>query len=168
MNEKQTCLVRNENRASLNPTLAAKTKTRRGWGTQSFGEWGTLFLRGWSTLSLHTVALFFMLLCLLPMAGCGPKPQRLADQPVAVRMRAPKRVQEPVTVSASGAVEANVTAQAAFQIAGRVARVLVDEGQAVKQGQVLAELDATDYRNGYEGAAAQAAAAQAVSQKAQN
>jgi multidrug efflux pump subunit AcrA (membrane-fusion protein) len=116
----------------------------------------------------HAFVFMLALICLLPMAGCGPKPQRLADQPVAVRMRAPKHVQEPVTVSASGAVEANVTAQAAFQIAGRVARVLVDEGQAVKKGQVLAELDATDYRNGYEGAAAQAAAAGAVSQKAQN
>ena len=42
---------------------------------------------------------------------------------------------------------------------------MVDEGQAVKQGQVLAELDATDYRNGYEAAAAQADAAQAVSRR---
>jgi hypothetical protein len=28
-------LIRNENSAALNPTLAAKTKARRGWGTQS-------------------------------------------------------------------------------------------------------------------------------------
>jgi len=116
----------------------------------------------------HVITLMLALICLLSMAGCGPKPQRTADQVVAVRMRAPKRIERPVTVEASGAVEANVTAQAAFQIAGRVARVLVDEGQAVKKGQVLAELDATDYRNGYEGAAGQAAAAGAVSQKAQN
>jgi membrane fusion protein (multidrug efflux system) len=65
-------------------------------------------------------------------------------------------------------VEANVTAQTAFQIAGRVARVLVDEGQAVTKGQVLAELDATDYRNAYEAAAGQADAARAVSKKAQD
>jgi RND family efflux transporter MFP subunit len=70
-------------------------------------------------------------------------------------------------VSASGVVEANVTAQDAFQIAGRVARVFVEEGQAVAKGQVLAELDATDYRNAYDAAQAQADAAQAVSHKAQ-
>jgi len=102
------------------------------------------------------------------MAGCGPKPQLAADQPVAVRVRAPRHVQEPVTVAASGDVEANVTAQGAFQVAGRVARVLVDEGQPVKKGQVLAELDDTDYRNAYEGAAAQADAARAVARKAQD
>ncbi|MGD0801943.1 MAG: efflux RND transporter periplasmic adaptor subunit [Terracidiphilus sp.] len=108
------------------------------------------------------------LLALLPLAGCGPKPQLAADQPVAVRVRWPNRVQQPVTVEASGAVEANVTAQGAFQIAGRVAKVLVDEGQAVSKGQVLVELDATDYRNAYDAAAAQADAARAADKKAQD
>jgi multidrug efflux pump subunit AcrA (membrane-fusion protein) len=107
------------------------------------------------------------LLALLPMAGCGPKPPVAADQPVPVRLRAPNRIQQPVSVAASGAVEANVTAQGAFQIAGRVARVFVEEGQAVAKGQVLAELDATDYRNGYDAAAAQADAARATDKKAQ-
>jgi RND family efflux transporter MFP subunit len=90
-----------------------------------------------------------------------------ADQPVPIQTRAPNRVQEPVSVAASGAVEANVTAQGAFQIAGRVAKVFVEEGQAVNKGQVLAELDATDYRNAYDAAQAQADAAQAVDRKAQ-
>jgi multidrug efflux pump subunit AcrA (membrane-fusion protein) len=103
----------------------------------------------------------------LLLAGCGPKPQIAADQPVAVRVRAPNHIQQPVTVAASGAVEANVTAQGAFQIAGRVARVYVEEGQSVAKGQVLAELDSTDYRNGYDAAKAQADTAQAVDRKAQ-
>lgn len=104
---------------------------------------------------------------LLPLAACGPKPQLAADQPVAVRVRTPNRIQQPVSVAAGGSVEANVTAQGAFQISGRVARVLVDEGQPVAKGQVLAELDAADYRNAYDAAAAQADAAQASSLKAQ-
>lgn len=152
MAEERRLLVKNEMGVFLNPTRFAITKTRLGWGIQH----------------LRVARLVFVMLCLLPMAGCGPKAQMAADQPVAVRVRAPRRVQQPVTVAASGAVEANVTAQSAFQIAGRVARVLMDEGQAVKQGQVLAELDATDYRNAYDAAAAQAAAARAVSQKAQD
>jgi multidrug efflux pump subunit AcrA (membrane-fusion protein) len=106
------------------------------------------------------------LLAVLTMAGCGPKKPVEADQPVAVRLSAPNHVHQPVTVAASGAVEANVTAQGAFQIAGRVARVLVDEGQPVAKGQVLAELDATDYRNGYDAAKGQADAARAVNSKA--
>ena len=107
------------------------------------------------------------LLALLPLSGCGPKPQLAADQPVPVRLRAPKAIKQPVSVASSGTVEANVSAQNAFQISGRVARVYVEEGQAVTKGQVLAELDATDYRNAYDAATGQADAAQAVSNKAQ-
>jgi RND family efflux transporter MFP subunit len=117
--------------------------------------------------SFHSGVASMFLLALLPLAGCGPKATVAADQPVPVELRAPNRIQQPVTVEGSGAVEANVTAQGAFQIAGRVARVLVDEGQPVKKGQVLAELDATDYRNGYDAARGQAETAQAVNSKAQ-
>lgn len=107
------------------------------------------------------------LLFLLPLTGCGPKKPVEADQPVPVRVRTPRHIQHPDSVAASGAVEANVTAQSAFQIAGRVGKVFVEEGQAVGKGQVLAELDATDYRNAYDAAQGQADAAQAVSHKAQ-
>ncbi len=109
----------------------------------------------------------FVLLALLPLAGCGAKAPVAADQPVPVRVRAPNRVRQPVSMAVSGTVEANVTAQGAFQIAGRVARVFVEEGQAVSKGQVLAELDSTDYRNAYDAAQAQADAALAVDHKAQ-
>jgi multidrug efflux pump subunit AcrA (membrane-fusion protein) len=113
-------------------------------------------------------ALIASLLVLLPLAGCGPKKPLAADQPVPIRVRVPNRVQQPVSVAASGAVEANVTAQGAFQIAGRVSRVYVEEGQAVTKGQLLAELDAADYRNAFDAAQAQADAAHATSQKAQD
>lgn len=103
---------------------------------------------------------------ILGLAGCGPKAQVAADQAVAIRVREPNRVQQPLSVAASGTVEANVTAQSAFQIAGKVGRVFVDEGQAVKKGQVLAELDAADYRNAFDAAAAQADAARATADKA--
>jgi len=71
-------------------------------------------------------------------------------------------------VAASGSVEANVTALTAFQVGGRVARVSAEEGQLVKQGQVLAELDCSDYRNAYEAAAGQATAAEATAIQAVN
>jgi multidrug efflux pump subunit AcrA (membrane-fusion protein) len=113
-------------------------------------------------------AFFFMcLLTLLPLAGCKHKPPVAADQPVPVRVRVPNHIQQPDSVAASGTVEANVTAQSAFQIAGRVGKVFVEEGQAVSKGQVLAELDSTDYRNAYDAAQGQADAARAVSRKAQ-
>jgi membrane fusion protein (multidrug efflux system) len=109
----------------------------------------------------------FLLLALLPLAGCGPKAQVAADQPVPVRVRVPNRVRQPVSVAVSGTVEANVSAQGAFQIAGRVAKVFAEEGQAVSKGQVLAELETTDYGNAYDAAKGQADAARAVDDKAQ-
>jgi multidrug efflux pump subunit AcrA (membrane-fusion protein) len=108
-----------------------------------------------------------LLIILLPIAACGPKAPVAADQPVPVQVRTPKQVVEPVSVQASGEVEANVTALCAFQLAGRVSRVLVEEGQRVRKGQLLAELDPTDYQNGYDAAKAQAAGAEAVDRKAQ-
>jgi len=120
-----------------------------------------------SVLSAKMRITAMCLLALLLLAGCGPKAPVAADQPVPVRVRVPNRVRQPVSVAVSGTVEANVTAQGAFQIAGRVAKVFVEEGQAVSKGQVLAELDSTDYRNAYDAAQGQADAAQAVNDKAQ-
>lgn len=95
------------------------------------------------------------------LPGCHRTIEAAADQPVPVQLHTPHRLHEPVSVSASGSVEANVTAQTAFQVGGRVARVDAEEGQIVKQGQILAELDCSDYRNAYEAAAGQATAAEA-------
>jgi RND family efflux transporter MFP subunit len=102
------------------------------------------------------------------IAGCSRKPSVAADQPIPVQLRAPHRLHQPSSVAASGSVEANVTAQTAFQVSGRVARVLAEEGQFVKQGQVLAELDCSDYRNAFESAFGQAAAADANALQARN
>ena len=102
------------------------------------------------------------------LAGCIRNTNIAADQPVPVQLRAPHRLRQPASVSASGSVEANVTALTAFQVGGRVARVYAEEGQFVHQGQVLAELDCSDYRNAFESAAGQATAAEATALQAQN
>ncbi|HWQ52592.1 MAG TPA: efflux RND transporter periplasmic adaptor subunit [Bryobacteraceae bacterium] len=90
------------------------------------------------------------------------------ETPVSVRVERPERIERPVLVAASGTVEAHETVDLGFQVAGRVARVGVEEGQPIRKGQILAELDATDYRFGLEGAEAQASAARATLDKARN
>src|SRR5579859_6158259 len=102
------------------------------------------------TKSRTLVTATLTLLTSLPLSlqvGCARKAEASLDQRVSVRLRVPNRVHQPVSVCASGSTEANVTALSAFQVGGRVARVYVEEGQFVRKGQVLAELDATDYRN---------------------
>jgi HlyD family secretion protein len=49
------------------------------------------------------------------------------------------------TVSATGNIEPAAEVALTFRSAGRVAKVLVTAGQAVQQGQLLAELDTTDF-----------------------
>jgi RND family efflux transporter MFP subunit len=107
-------------------------------------------------------------MALSTLAACHRKAEIEADQPVPVRLRTPSHFHEPVSVSASGSVEANITALTAFQVGGRVAKVYVDEGQQVKQGQVLAEIDPADYKNAYDAAYGQAAAADANALQANN
>jgi RND family efflux transporter MFP subunit len=121
-----------------------------------------------SSPSLGALLLAGNSLLFICAAGCHRKADVAADQPVPVRLRAPNRLRQPVSVAASGSVEANVTALTAFQVDGRVAHVYVDEGQYVKQGQVLADLDRADYQNALDGAQGQAAAADAVALQAKN
>jgi RND family efflux transporter MFP subunit len=102
----------------------------------------------------------------LLLAGCHQKLEDAADQPVPVRLQLPHHVQQPVSVAVSGSVEANVTALTAFQVGGRVLHVYVEEGQRVTKGQILADLDPTDYRNAFNAASGEADAAAAVNAKA--
>ena len=83
-----------------------------------------------------------------------------------IQVRTPAVVERAESVSASGSVEGSETADVAFLVGGKVARVLVEEGQHVNKGQLLAEIEPTDYRNAFNAATAQKEAAQAVAQKA--
>jgi len=82
----------------------------------------------------------------LLLAGCDwPWQQRSADAPLQL----------------SGTVDARQV-DVAFQVPGRIARLASDEGEAVRPGQLLAELDAADYELAAQRAQAQAAAARQV------
>ncbi len=85
---------------------------------------------------------------------------------VPVQLRTPAAVERAEPVSASGAVEGSETADVAFLVGGKVARVLVEEGQHVTKGQLLAEIEPTDYRNAFNAATGQKDAAQAAAQRA--
>lgn len=85
---------------------------------------------------------------------------------VPVQVRTPAVVERAESVTASGSVEGSETADVAFQVGGKVARVLVEEGQHVSKGQLMAEIEPTDYRNALNAATAQKEAAMSVEQKA--
>ncbi len=110
---------------------------------------------------------FVTVACLTVLTSCGHETNAASEQPaVPVQVRTPAVVERPESVSASGSVEGSETADVAFLVGGRVSRVLVEEGQHVTKGQLLAEIEPTDYQNAFNAAAAQKAAAQAVEQRA--
>jgi multidrug efflux pump subunit AcrA (membrane-fusion protein) len=86
---------------------------------------------------------------------------------LSVEARRPVIVQRPDSVTASGSVEGFETADVAFLVGGRVARVYVEEGQHVSRGQLIAELEPTDYRNALNAAIGQKEAALAEALKAE-
>jgi membrane fusion protein (multidrug efflux system) len=100
------------------------------------------------------------------LGGCSSAPPISRETPHRVMVRQPNRFEHPLTINASGSVEAAETAYLSFQVPGQVRKVLVEEGQAVYAGQVLAELDVRDYQYRLSGAESQAGAAGANLQKA--
>lgn len=105
--------------------------------------------------------------CAAALTSCRQQTAAASEQPpVPVQVRTPAVVERAESVTASGSVEGSETADVAFLVGGRVAKVLVEEGQHVGKGQLLAELEPTDYRNAFNTARAQHAAAQAVEQRA--
>jgi RND family efflux transporter MFP subunit len=85
---------------------------------------------------------------------------------IPIQVRTPALVERQDSVTASGSVEGSETTDVAFQVSGKVARVFVDEGQHVNRGQLVAELEPTDYRNALDAATAQKQVAEALAQKA--
>src|ERR1700736_587492 len=115
-----------------------------------------------------TTTLLITAACLVMSTGCqrAASVARQETDLVPIQVRNPAMVERQDSVTASGSVEGSETTDVAFQVSGKVARVLVEEGQHVSRGQLLAELEPTDYRNALDAANAQRQMAEALAQKA--
>ena len=115
-----------------------------------------------------TATLLITATCLAISTGCqrAASAAREESDLVPIQVRTPAVVERQDSVTASGSVEGSETTDVAFQVSGKVARVFVDEGQHVNRGQLLADLEPTDYRNALDAANAQRQMAEALAQKA--
>ncbi len=106
-------------------------------------------------------------ICCAALSSCARETLAASDPaPIPVQVRTPAVVERTESVGASGSVEGSETTDVAFLVGGRVSRVLVEEGQQVRRGQLLAEIEPTDYQNALNAAIAQKQAAYAVSARA--
>lgn len=82
------------------------------------------------------------------VTGCGGKEEHpITEAPVKVAVQQVQNTVCRQELSYSGSIEPDNTAQVGFAVAGVVNDVAVQEGQFVRQGQLLAGIDATEYSN---------------------
>ncbi|MDQ2900021.1 MAG: efflux RND transporter periplasmic adaptor subunit [Acidobacteriota bacterium] len=88
-----------------------------------------------------------VLVCLLLFTACGPKPVQTAAKPV-VPVTAAKAIQKnvPVQLRLIGTVQPFITIAVKAQIGGDLTRVYFTEGQDVKKGAMLFQIDPRPYQ----------------------
>ena len=100
------------------------------------------------------------ILLLLTWTACmlqncsGKKENTLNQTPVNVEVEQIKNTNENESISYSGTIEESESLPLCFSGIGTVARVYVSDGDFVKKGQLLAELNNNTYKNAYEIASA--------------
>jgi RND family efflux transporter MFP subunit len=85
-------------------------------------------------------------------AGCAENRGNtsLKDVPVNVEVQTVNYSDGSNAISYSGTIEESETTPLSFSAVGTVSRVLINEGQNVRKGQLLAELNNETYKNSYE------------------
>ncbi len=87
-----------------------------------------------------------LVVVLLSMASCGHRRDNRAEQVPVVRIDTVVQAGVGSVLQFPGRVVAADEVNVSFRVAGPLRRVYAQEGKAVKAGQLLAEIDPTDYR----------------------
>jgi Cu+-exporting ATPase len=112
-------------------------------------------------------ALLLIVLAACSLLGCAKKGATRATR-VAVTLGRVETRDVPFALSASGSVEAIRSASVGSQVGGTVTRVAFREGDHVRQGQVLIQLDSRPFRQAYDQALATLARDRALAEAARN
>lgn len=94
-------------------------------------------------------------LCLLVMTSCKHKQEQVSREPVQVDVMLIDTTSGDVMRTYVGEVQANESVSLSFPAGGKVERVLVREGDAVRAGQRLATVNRSTAQNAYNSAKAQ-------------
>ena len=92
--------------------------------------------------------------CLMALASCGQKEQAPKETIVNVKTMTVASSSHVVGKNYMGTIEEEDGANVSFGVLGNVVRVMVDEGQFVRKGQAMAEVDGQNVRNAHDISAA--------------
>lgn len=93
---------------------------------------------------------FIFILGMALLTGCSSTKEKKTIAPVDVKVMTVSSADDELNASYVGTVEESYGSQLSFATMGTVSQVYVDEGSPVRQGQVLATLDATAFQNAYD------------------
>ncbi len=100
------------------------------------------------------------LLAFALLAGCADEPPPAPKHP-RVKVATVSQVDYAADATITGDIQARIQTDLSFRVGGKITERLVDVGDTVKAGQVLARLDPQDQRNAVRSAEAAAEAARA-------
>jgi RND family efflux transporter MFP subunit len=97
---------------------------------------------------MYFIPALFVVIITGILGGCHSKEEQpVKADTVKVRLQTIETVSRNQSLTYSGTIEADNTAQVGFAVPGTVDYIAVQEGQHVQKGQLLASLDATEYKN---------------------
>jgi membrane fusion protein, multidrug efflux system len=99
---------------------------------------------------MRTGRTFLGVVCLMVLIGCSSKQKTETTEPITVKTIVAASTSESGNRTYVGTVEESYGSSLSFSGLGTVSQVVVDEGQAVKKGQVLAVLDKSTVMNSYD------------------
>lgn len=98
--------------------------------------------------------IFYLSVATILLSGCTSGTQKTVDteagRPVRVKVQKLETASGGAGQSYIGTIEESVSVPLSFLTAGTVDKVLVEEGQSVSKGQLLAVLNSEDLRNAYQ------------------
>ena len=98
--------------------------------------------------------------------SCGSAKESLEEVPVPVKVSEITKINDFKMVSAGGSVTSqNSPARLTFLVSGRILNLIPREGDFVKKGSLIAEIDPTDYKYALQSAEAQVGMAKAFYEK---
>lgn len=101
-----------------------------------------------------TSPLWVSIVCIIVFASCAKKEKATKDTIVNVKTMKVTSTSHVTGKNYMGTIEEEDGANVSFGVIGTVVKVMVDEGQFVRKGQALAEVDGQNVRNAHEISAA--------------